>query len=95
MQPGIRTAAGLAMEKLNPKASSSVSNTQINADAPPWRRDFPIDWPQDEYVSRRDFIKFAAYVGVDRILTMSSFAFLVYGSECSYWLGVSSLIACS
>ncbi len=25
---------------------------------PRWRRDFPIDWPQDEYVSRRDFTKF-------------------------------------
>lgn len=25
---------------------------------PRWRRDFPIDWPEDEYVSRRDFVKF-------------------------------------
>ncbi len=25
---------------------------------PRWRQDFPIDWPQDEYVSRREFIKF-------------------------------------
>jgi Rieske Fe-S protein len=25
---------------------------------PKWRRDFPIDWPQDEYISRRDFVKF-------------------------------------
>ena len=25
---------------------------------PKWRKDFPIDWPQDEYVSRRDLIKF-------------------------------------
>lgn len=25
---------------------------------PKWRRDFPIDWRQDEYVSRRDLIKF-------------------------------------
>ena len=28
------------------------------ADQPKWRRDFPIDWPQDEYVSRRDLVKF-------------------------------------
>lgn len=25
---------------------------------PQWRRDFPIDWPQDHYVARRDFAKF-------------------------------------
>jgi Rieske Fe-S protein len=25
---------------------------------PAWREDFPIDWPQDRYVERRDFMKF-------------------------------------
>jgi Rieske Fe-S protein len=25
---------------------------------PVWRRDFPIDWPQDHYVERREFMKF-------------------------------------
>ncbi|HEX7071527.1 MAG TPA: Rieske (2Fe-2S) protein [Rhodothermales bacterium] len=25
---------------------------------PKWRRDFPIDWSRDEYVSRRDLVKF-------------------------------------
>jgi nitrite reductase/ring-hydroxylating ferredoxin subunit len=25
---------------------------------PKWRQDFPIDWAQDEYVSRRDLVKF-------------------------------------
>jgi Rieske Fe-S protein len=25
---------------------------------PQWRKDFPIDWPQDVYVARRDFAKF-------------------------------------
>jgi nitrite reductase/ring-hydroxylating ferredoxin subunit len=25
---------------------------------PAWRRDFPIDRPQDDYVARRDFVKF-------------------------------------
>ncbi len=28
------------------------------AEQPRWRRDFPIDWPQDNYVARRDFTKF-------------------------------------
>lgn len=35
---------------------------------PAWRRDFPIDWPQDQDVERRDFVKF---------LTLTSFAFVV------------------
>src|SRR5688500_3660635 len=35
---------------------------------PPWRNDFPIDWPQDHYVARRDFTKF---------LCLTSFAFVV------------------
>lgn len=35
---------------------------------PEWRREFPIDWPADEYVSRRAMLKFmtltsAAFVG--------------------------------
>jgi Rieske Fe-S protein len=25
---------------------------------PAWRTDFPIDWPQDHYVERRDFVNF-------------------------------------
>ena len=25
---------------------------------PAWRQDFPIDWPQDQYVERRDVMKF-------------------------------------
>jgi Rieske Fe-S protein len=33
---------------------------------PAWRQDFPIDWPQDQYVERRDFMKF---------LVLTSFAF--------------------
>lgn len=28
------------------------------AQQPQWRRDFPVDWPQDHYVARRDFMKF-------------------------------------
>jgi nitrite reductase/ring-hydroxylating ferredoxin subunit len=35
---------------------------------PRWRRDFPIDWPQDEYISRRDFTRF---------LVLTSLAFTV------------------
>ena len=34
---------------------------------PQWRKDFPIDWPHDQYVARRDFAKFL-------VLTSGSFA---------------------
>jgi Rieske Fe-S protein len=29
-----------------------------DAEQPAWRQDFPIDVPQDQYVERRDFVKF-------------------------------------
>ena len=35
---------------------------------PSWRGDFPVDWPQDQYVGRRDFTKF---------MVLTSFAFVV------------------
>jgi len=31
---------------------------------PAWRTDFPIDWPQDHYVERRDFMKFMVLTSV-------------------------------
>ena len=34
---------------------------------PKWRQDFPIDWPEDQYVARRDFTKF---------MILTSFAFV-------------------
>lgn len=47
------------------------------ASQPRWRRDFPIDWDEDDYVSRRDLIKFV-------VLTSGAFAvgqlWLVYKS---------------
>ena len=44
---------------------------------PAWRKDFPIDWPQDHYVARRDFTKF---------LTLTSLAFVVG----QLWIGVQN-----
>ena len=34
---------------------------------PKWRQDFPVDWAEDEYVSRRDLVKFI-------VLTSGAFA---------------------
>jgi nitrite reductase/ring-hydroxylating ferredoxin subunit len=42
---------------------------------PVWRRDFPIDWPQDHYVARRDFMKF---------MVLTSLAFTVG----QFWIAV-------
>ena len=44
---------------------------------PKWRRDFPIDTPQDQYVARRDFMKF---------MVLISLAFTVG----QFWIGVQN-----
>ncbi|MCC6907151.1 MAG: Rieske 2Fe-2S domain-containing protein [Phycisphaerales bacterium] len=44
---------------------------------PKWRRDFPIDLPQDEYVARRDFTKF---------MVLTSLAFAVG----QVWIGIEN-----
>lgn len=47
----------------------TVPPDRSSVDAQPaWRGDFPVDWPQDHYVARRDFTKF---------LCLTSFAFAV------------------
>jgi Rieske Fe-S protein len=33
-------------------------NRRPLSEQPRWRQDFPVDWPQDEYISRREFVKF-------------------------------------
>jgi Rieske Fe-S protein len=49
------------------------------SEQPAWRHDFPIDWPEDHYVARRDYAKF---------LVLTSLAFVVG----QFWIGVQSLI---
>ena len=46
---------------------------------PQWRKDFAIDWPEDQYVARRDFAKF---------LVLTSGAFAVGQG----WVAVQSLL---
>ena len=46
---------------------------------PAWRQDFPIDWPQDHYVARRDFTKF---------MVLTSLAFAVG----QVWIGAKSFL---
>jgi Rieske Fe-S protein len=42
---------------------------------PAWRTDFPVDWPQDHYVGRREFMKF---------MVLTSLAFTVG----QFWIAV-------
>ena len=44
---------------------------------PAWRTDFPIDWPQDQYVERREFMKF---------MVLTSLAFTVG----QFWIAAES-----
>ena len=37
---------------------SRAPDARDEYDPPPFRQDFPIDWPKDEFVARRDFAKF-------------------------------------
>jgi nitrite reductase/ring-hydroxylating ferredoxin subunit len=53
---------------VGPEKPAAPSADRAAADEPHWRRDFPVDWPQDQYVARREFTKF---------LVLTSFAFVV------------------
>jgi Rieske Fe-S protein len=61
------------MNPRDPHLPRSVNGEAVPPDGgqaagqPRWRRDFPIDWPEDDYVSRRDLVKFI-------VLTSAAFA---------------------
>lgn len=44
----------------DPDTLTAAPDGRPAADQPLWRRDFPIDWPQDELRSRRQFISLLA-----------------------------------
>jgi nitrite reductase/ring-hydroxylating ferredoxin subunit len=48
-------------------------------ETPAWRQDFPIDWPQQHFVARRDFTKFL-------MLTSLPFALVQVGIVVQNWL---------
>lgn len=58
---------------------SAMPDGRPREQQPKWRRDFPVDTAQDEYVARRDFAKFLALI---------SGAFVVG----QLWIGVKSLL---
>ena len=61
--PGREGLTGTAPANLYARTIDREQITIAPDGAPPdmqpaWRQDFPIDWPQDLYVERRDFMKF-------------------------------------
>jgi Rieske Fe-S protein len=42
----------------DPEQVTTAPDGRPMDEQPAWRKDFPIDWPQDHYVERRDFVKF-------------------------------------
>src|SRR5262249_12556947 len=59
---------GLAMSPHEPEPTPVGPDGKPLAEQPAWRRDFPIDWPEDHYIARRDFTRF---------LGLTSLAFVV------------------
>lgn len=56
------------MVRINRETLSIPPDGRPAEEQPQWRRDFPIDWPEDDLVARRDFTKF---------LVLTSFAMFV------------------
>ena len=56
------------MNSFDPERLTVSPDGRPEAAQPRWRQDFPIDWPQDEYIARRDFTKF---------MVLTSLAFVV------------------
>ena len=58
---------------------SKMPDGRPRHEQPRWRQDFPVDVPEDEYVARRDFVKF---------MVLTSGAFVVG----QFWIGIKSLM---
>ncbi len=63
----------------DPETLTTAPDGRPLEEQPVWRQEYPIDWPQSEYVSRREFI---------RLLLLTSFAFVVGQA----WIAISSLL---
>ena len=66
--PGREGLAGTAPAELYARPRHRREQITIAPDfqppeaQPAWRQDFPIDWPVDRYVERRDFMKFLVLI---------------------------------
>lgn len=68
------TPANVYKPLSDPEQITIPPDWRPNEEQPAWRKDFPIDWPQDHYIARRDFTKF---------LVLISGAFVVG----QFWIG--------
>lgn len=48
----------------DPEQVTTAPDGRSMEEQPAWRTDFPIDWPQDHYVERRDFMKFMVLISL-------------------------------
>ena len=48
----------------DPEHVTSAPDGRPMDEQPAWRADFPIDWPQDHYIERRDFMKFMILISL-------------------------------
>jgi Rieske Fe-S protein len=46
------------MSKFDSEKNTTPPDGRPLEEQPRWRKDFPIDWAEDEYISRRDLVKF-------------------------------------
>jgi len=60
------TGAGAYEATRDPEDVSRAPDPADERRPPEWRQDFPIDWPKDEHVARREFARFL-------VLTSSAF----------------------
>ena len=54
--------AGLYGQASEREQITAAPDGRPAGEQPAWRRDFPIDYPQDHYVERRDFMKFMVLI---------------------------------
>ena len=57
-QPGDSGSLNIYVRRRERESITMAPNRSPDDQQPAWREDFPIDWPQDQYVERRDFMKF-------------------------------------
>ena len=50
----------------DPDDISRAPDPRDERDPPRWRQDFPIDWPKDEHVARREFARFLVLTKIGR-----------------------------